>query len=207
MASPDAKRAGDDLERISPQTRADLRAWLQAHHAQRESVWVVYRKKAAGGQFAYGDIVDEAICFGWIDSLPRKLDDQHAMLLVSPRKAGSGWSKVNKDRAERLLAAGRIAPPGLAKIEAAKCDGAWDRLKGVDALQEPQDLRDALAAVPDAAAHWAAFPPSTRRGILEWILNAKTAPTRAKRIAETARLAGENKRANQWPRARTGPHD
>jgi uncharacterized protein YdeI (YjbR/CyaY-like superfamily) len=176
------------------------RAWLMAHHGQTESVWLVYHKKAAGGLFGYGEIVDQALCFGWIDSLPRKLDERRSMLLVSPRKPGSSWSKVNKDKVERLIREGLMAVPGLAAVAAAKADGSWERLNAVDALEVPDDLALALFSHLDAARNWAAFPVSARRGILEWILNAKTAATRAKRVAETAGLAAQNKRANQWPR-------
>jgi uncharacterized protein YdeI (YjbR/CyaY-like superfamily) len=193
-----ANKAGAALARIEPKTLKGLRAWLAKNHAQTDSVWVVYVKKAAGGVFAASDITDEALCFGWIDSLPRSLDDTHAMLMISPRKARSGWSAVNKAKVEKLIADGRMAPPGLAAIEAAKASGAWDKLASVDALEEPADLIAALKAAPPARDHWRAFPPSTRRGILEWILNAKRPDTRAKRIAETARLAAQNKRANQW---------
>lgn len=200
MASAEKRRAGDHLERVVVETRENLRLWLERHHPQADSVWIVYRKKNAGGQLAYGEIVDEALCFGWIDSLPRKLDDASSMLLLSPRKRGSSWSKVNKDKAARLIAEGRMAAPGLAKIEAAQKDGSWDRLTTVDDLKEPEDLVAALTAHPAAAANWSAFPPSARRGILEWILNAKTEATRRKRIDETASLAAQNKRANQWPR-------
>jgi len=192
--------AAANRAQVAPETLEELRAWLSQNHQQTDSVWVVYRKKAAGGQFAYGDIVDEALCFGWIDSLPRKLDADRTMILVSPRKPGSGWSKVNKDKVARLMAQGRMAPPGLAKIEAAKADGSWDKLTAVDALEEPEELRAALRADPQAEQNWNAFPPSARRGILEWILNAKTQATRNKRVRETAALASKNKRANQWPR-------
>ncbi len=163
-------------------------------------MWLVYRKKLAGGEFAHGEIVDEALCFGWIDSVPRKLDDVRSMLLLSPRKAGSSWSKVKRTGSFASSPRGLCRPRALPKWHPLKKDGSWRRLAAVDALEEPHDLSVALNGVPNAANHWAAFLASTRRGILEWILNAKTAITRAKRIAETAHLVGENKRANQWPR-------
>ena len=192
--------AGEYLAQVEVASRADWRAWLAAHHQQAESIWLVYRKKAAGGALSYAAIVDEALCFGWVDSLPRKLDESRSMLLVSPRKAGSSWSKVNQAKVARLIADGLMAAPGLAKVEAAQRDGSWDRLRDVEALVEPADLLAALAEHPEASAHWAAFPPSARRGILEWILKAKTDATRRKRVIETAALASQNKRANQWPR-------
>jgi uncharacterized protein YdeI (YjbR/CyaY-like superfamily) len=188
-----------DLERVEVKSRAEWRAWLEQHHEQAESIWLVTFKKAAGERHVpYEAVVEEALCFGWVDSLPRKLDDERSMLLLSPRKPGSAWSALNKRRAERMIAEGRMHPAGLAKIEAAKADGAWSRLDGVEALAVPDDLGAALAEHGKAAENFQKFPRSARRGILEWILQAKRPETRAKRIAETARLAAQNKRANQF---------
>jgi uncharacterized protein YdeI (YjbR/CyaY-like superfamily) len=182
------RRVGDHFERVEPQTLADWRGWLSDNHTQAARVWVVYRKKAAGAVFGYGDIVDEALCFGWIDSLPRKLDDERSMILVSPRKPGSGWSAVNKAKIEKLVVEGRMPAPGLDKILAAKADGSWDQLSDVDALKEPADFGAALAATADAERYWRAFAPSVRRGNLERIQTARRPETCAKRIAETVRL-------------------
>lgn len=191
--------AGEHFARIEIVSRAQLRDWLIAHHGQAESVWLVTWKKASGDRHVpYGDIVDEVLCFGWIDSLPRKLDEDRSMLLISPRKRGSAWSAVNKAKVERLSAAGLIHPAGQAVIDAARADGSWTRLDAVDALLVPPDLEAALAARPDAAENFARFPPSTRRGILEWIIQAKRPETRNKRITETADLAQRNIRANQF---------
>lgn len=179
-------------------TRDHWRAWLEKHHARREGVWLITFKKHTGRSgIDYEAAVEEALCFGWVDSKGRKLDDDRSMLYFSPRKPGSAWSRSNKDRAARLLAADRIAPAGLAKIDAAKKDGSWTRLDSVEALEVPADLATALRAYPDAMRHFSAFPRSAKRRILEWIALAKKPETRAKRIAETARLAQNNVRANQ----------
>jgi uncharacterized protein YdeI (YjbR/CyaY-like superfamily) len=184
---------------IHPKTRAEWRKWLERHHTRAEGVWLISYKKATGKpRFEYDEAVEEALCFGWIDSKPNKLDDERSLLWFAPRKAGAGWSKPNKERVERLIAAGQMAPAGLAKIEAAKRDGSWTALDAVEALEIPPDLAKALAANRKAQEHFAAFPRSAKRGILEWIANARTPETRAKRIAETARLAADNLRANQW---------
>ena len=184
---------------IHPQTRAEWRAWLEEHHTQTEGVWLISYKKASGKpRFEYDDAVEEALCFGWVDSKPNKLDDERAMLWFAPRKAGTGWSKLNKTRVEKLLQAGLMTPAGLAKIEAAKQDGSWTALDAVEELTIPADLAEALAMYGAARQHFEAFPRSVKRGILEWISNAKKAETRAKRVEETAQLAAENKRANQW---------
>jgi len=120
------------------------------------------------------------------------------MLWFSPRKPRSGWSRPNKERVERLLAAGLVTPAGLAVIEAAKADGSWTKLDEVEELVEPDDLAAALDAAPAARASWDAFPRSAKRGILEWIAQAKRAETRAARVEQTVSEAREGRRANQW---------
>ncbi len=193
-----------DLPLVEVESRRAWRDWLDAEHARSTGVWAVTVKKGALGPdepyVSAQDLCEECLCVGWIDSKPAKVDERRTALLCTPRKPGSGWSKVNKDRLERLLADGLVLPAGLATIDAAKTDGSWSKLDDVDALAVPDDLAVALDADPAARANFDTFPPSTRRGILEWILQAKTAPTRAKRVDETARLAADNIRANQWPR-------
>lgn len=184
---------------VHPKTRSEWRAWLTQHHERHEGVWLVTYKKATGKpRIEYDDAVEEALCFGWVDSKPAKLDDERSMLYFAPRKQGTGWSGPNKQRVQKLIATGLMMPSGLAKVENAKRDGSWSRLDAVEALEIPQDLRAALAEYPNAENNFDAFPRSVKRSILEWILNAKKAETRAKRVAETARLAESNVRANQW---------
>lgn len=151
-----------------PATREEWRAWLEENHARGEGVWMVsYKKAARRPRVEYDEAVEEALCFGWIDSKPNKLDDERSMLWFAPRKAGTGWSRINKERVERLMAAGRMAPAGLEKVEAAKRDGSWSALDAVEALEVPDDLAAALAGYPDARTHFDAFPRSAKRGILE----------------------------------------
>lgn len=189
---------------IQPRTRAAWRAWLAEHHAGSTGVWLVTAKKATGEpRVEYEDAVEEALCFGWIDSVARTLDDTRSMLRFSPRKPGSGWSRPNKQRIERLAVAGLMTPAGQARIDAAKADGSWTKLDAVENLEVPEDLAEACAAYPHARAHFDAFPRSARRGILEWIAQAKRPETRAKRVAETARLAESNYRANQWTKQKS----
>lgn len=184
---------------VQPQTRAEWRAWLEANHTRRDGVWLMRYKKAVGKPYVdYDEAVEEALCFGWIDSSGRKLDDERTMLYFAPRKAGSNWSAANKARVEKLIAAGLMTAAGLAKIAAAKADGSWTALDDVEKLVIPPDLAAALDRYAAAREHFDAFPRSVKRGILEWILNAKRAETRQQRIDETARLAAENIRANQW---------
>ncbi|HST61699.1 MAG TPA: YdeI/OmpD-associated family protein [Longimicrobium sp.] len=185
---------------VHPATRDEWRAWLEQNHTRTEGVWFVSYKKSAGRpRVTYEDAVEEALCFGWIDGKAGTVDEERTMLWMSPRKPGSGWSRPNKIRLERLIADGRMAPPGLAKLEAAKQDGSWTLLDAVEAMEMPEDLEQALASYPDAARHFAAFPPSARKVILQWITLAKRPETRAARIAEAARLANENVRAYPPP--------
>lgn len=193
-----------DLPLVHITSRADWRRWLKREHARSKGVWVVTLKKDALGpkdQFVSAvDVNEECLCFGWIDSRPARIDAQRSALLCTPRKPGSGWSKVNKDRLKRLIEADLVAPAGLDVIERAKNDGSWSRLDGVDRLEVPKDLSTAFKAHPSSRENFDTFPPSTRRAILEWINNAKTPTTRMKRVTETAELAAQNVRANQWTR-------
>jgi uncharacterized protein YdeI (YjbR/CyaY-like superfamily) len=184
---------------IHAKTRAEWRAWLEQYHTRREGVWLISYKKATGKpRLSYDESVEEALCFGWIDSKPNKIDDERSMLWFAPRKSGTGWSRLNKTRVERLMAQGLVQPAGLIKMETAKQDGSWTALDAVEALEIPVDLAQALAAYETAKQNFEAFPRSAKRGILEWIASAKKPETRMKRIAETAQLAAQNLRANQW---------
>ena len=189
---------------IHPLTRAEWRQWLSANHGRATGVWLVsYKKATCKPRFEYDDAVKEALCFGWIDSKPNKLDEERTLLWFAPRKAGTGWSRPNKLRIERLNELGLMVQVGLDKVEQAKRDGSWTKLDDVENLQIPEDLGQALKAYPPATENFAAFPRSAKRGILEWIANAKTPVTRAKRLNETATLASKNERANQWRPKRT----
>lgn len=179
--------------------RAEWRAWLAENHRTATGVWLVFYKKSSGKpHLSYEEAVEEALCFGWIDSKPGKLDDERSMQYYSPRKPKSNWSKINKERIERLTGAGLMTENGLKMVELAKQTGTWTALDEVEELIVPPDLQAELEAQPPAAMHFVAFPRSVKRGILEWIMNAKTPETRQKRIAETVRLAAENIRANQY---------
>jgi uncharacterized protein YdeI (YjbR/CyaY-like superfamily) len=191
--------AHDEAERVHPSTRAAWREWLASNHDSAAGVWFVsWRKHAGKSGPGYEDAVEEALCFGWIDSVGRKLDEDRTMLWFSPRKPGSGWARPNKERVDRLTAGGLMAPAGQRVIDQARADGSWSRLDDVENLIVPDDLAEAFASRPPARKYWDAFPRSVRRSILEWIVLAKREATRAARIEETARLAQVNERANQW---------
>jgi uncharacterized protein YdeI (YjbR/CyaY-like superfamily) len=184
-------------ERLEITSADELRAWLAKHHATSPGCWLVMWKKGRGPYVGWGAVVRELLCFGWIDSKGQRVDDDRTSLLVTPRRAGSGWSRVNKEHLESLLAEGRMHPAGLAAIERAKADGSWTKLDAVEALTEPEELRTALDAVPQAREAWDAFPRSARRALLEWIGSAKRPATRTSRIAVTVSEAAQGRRANQ----------
>ena len=188
-----------DAPRQQFDTADEWRQWLEANHASSSGIFLVFWKKATGRPaMSYDEMVEQALCFGWVDSRPAKLDDERSMRWFTPRKRGSAWAGPNKVRIERLAAAGLMRPAGFALVEAAKADGTWTLLDAVERLEVPDDLGERLEAVEGARAQWDNFPRSARRGILEWIVQAKTPATRDRRIQETAQLAGRGERANQW---------
>ena len=179
------------------------RYWLERNHASQSSVWlVIFKKNSQIPSLSVNEAIDEALCFGWVDSKPNKRDENSFYLYFSQRNPKSNWSKVNKDKVEYLVEQGKMTSFGWKMIELAKATGTWDALNEVDSLQEPEDLKAALESNLIAKGFWENFPPSARRGILEWILNAKTASTRVKRITETVLLAEKNIRANSYPRTK-----
>ena len=196
-----ARRPLTDAPEVEIASRAALRDWLAAHHTRATGVWLVTYKRADPDRYlADDDIVEECLCFGWVDSLTRAKDDLRSMLWIAPRRPGSNWSRPNRDRVARLEASGLLAEPGRRAVARAKADGTWTALDAVEALEVPPDLAAALAAYPSGRSNWDAFPRSVRRGVLELIQAAKRPETRAKRIAETARAAADNVRPFQWRR-------
>ena len=186
----------DDLERVEVKSTQELRRWFESNYDQAESIWLVTYKKTVPDKYvSIQQVLDEVLCFGWMDGRRMKLDDKRTMQLLSPRKA-KHWSKTYKDRVAELEAAGRMHEAGLKAVAASKENGMWDFLNDVDALIKPDDLVEALAANPPALEHYEAFPPSAKRDILRWIKLAKKPETRAKRILKTTQLAAENKRAS-----------
>ena len=185
----------DAYEQVEVTSAGQLRSWLMANHAKSPGIWLVTFKKAAGDRYlSYEDLVCEALCWGWIDSKAKSLDELRSQLLLTPRKPASKWSRPNKIRIAELEAAGRMAAPGQAVVEAAKASGTWTALDDVENLVEPVKLKAALDAAPEARKNWDAFPRSTRRATLEWIAAAKRPETLERRISETVDLAEQNLR-------------
>lgn len=198
-------KAHADAERFEPASLAEWSTWLEANHRRSEGVWLVTWKKATGRRHVtYDDAVTEALRVGWVDSVAQGLDGDRSMLWFSPRRAKSGWSRPNKERIARLESEGRLLDAGRQAVELAEANGTWTLLDEVEALVVPPDLAEAFARHPGSAEEWEAFPRSAKRGILEWIGAAKRAETRNRRVAETARLAAQDVRANQWPRTKDG---
>ncbi len=193
--------AHEHRQRVHPETVAEWREWLIEKHGDTDGVWLVSWRSATGKpRFTYEQAVIEALAVGWVDAVQVRIDDERSMLWFARRKPTSAWSRPNKERIALLEREGRLLPAGRAAIETAKANGAWSMLDDVENLVVPDDLDAAFATVPGSRENWDAFPRSARRGILEWIVQAKTAPTRSKRIAETAEKAGRGERANQWTR-------
>ncbi|WP_375447109.1 YdeI family protein [uncultured Fibrella sp.] len=191
----------DGFPIVAISSRAEWRNWLIANHASSKGVWLMSNKAATGKPtITYAEGVMEALCFGWIDSKPNKLDDERSLLYYSPRNPRSNWSGLNKTRVAQLLEQGLMTPAGQRMIDLAKETGTWTALDEVEAVVIPADLQTALLANPPAEGNFSAFPKSIKQGILQWILNAKRPETRAKRILETATLAAQNIRANQFNR-------
>ena len=185
----------DDAPHVHPEDRAAWRAWLEANHATATGVWLVGWRRGHGPRIEYVDAVEEALCFGWIDSQGGNIDERRSRQYYAPRKPTSGWAATNKARVERLIADGRMAPAGLAAIERAKANGSWTLLDAVEQGIVPDDLAAALAGHPPAAANFEAFPKSARRAMLEWVAQAKRPETRSQRIGRIAEGAAMNERA------------
>ena len=176
-----------DYPRVTAKTAAEWRRWLRDHHDMEPGAWLVSHRRTTGKPaVAYDDAVREALCYGWIDSVVKPLDDERTISLYTPRKAGSGWSRSNKVRLKELIAEGRMSAAGLAKVAAAKRDGSWTLLDSVEALTLPPDLKMALGAA--GLKRFDALSKSKKREHLYALVTAKRPETRAKRIADVARL-------------------
>lgn len=182
-----------------PKTRKQWRDWLGKNHQTSPGVWFTYYKKESGKpRVHYAEAVEEALCFGWIDSLPRKLDEERTMLKFTPRKPKSVWSQLNKTRIEKLIKEKQMMPAGLNAMELAKQNGSWDTLTATDKAAEnnelPADLDKALSKKSKAKENFLNFSVSVRRQFLYWIDSAKRPETRKERIKQTVLMAAANKK-------------
>lgn len=185
-----------DFPVYHPPDLAAWRAWLAAHHATARGVWVASWRKASGrAPVPYVDLVEEALCFGWIDSTVNTLDDDRGLQLMTPRKAKSSWTRLNRRRVAELEADGRMTDAGRAAVEVAKANGWWMLYDSVEDLIEPPELAAALDASPAARATWDAFPPSARKQMLWSVITAAKPETKATRIAKIVTEAEHGRRA------------
>lgn len=189
----------DGIKIFYAKSQNDWRKWLEKNHDKEKSVWLlIYKKESGIPSVFYPEAVDEALCFGWIDSKANKKDSESYYQYFAKRNPKSNWSQVNKDKVASFIAKGIMAPAGLATIEIAKKNGKWNALNEVDQVLVPEDMQKLFNKNKIAFGHWQNFSRSVRRGILEWILNAKRPETRIKRINETIELAEINIKANQY---------
>jgi len=186
----------DDAPLVEADERDTWRSWLEANHATATGAWLVtWRPSSGRAGLDYEAAVEEALCFGWVDSTAGRVDDERGKLYFAPRKPRSAWAGTNKARVERLIAGGRMAPAGLAAIERAKANGSWEILDSVERLEVPADLTRAFEANPPAANNFASFPAGARKQILAWVAFGQRAETRAARIRQVAEAAARNERA------------
>lgn len=164
--------------------RAAWREWLMANHDDETAVWLVY-DKGPGRTLSWADIVQESLCFGWIDSRPGKVSDTQSKLYIAKRKPKSVWSKINKAHIEEMTAKGLMRPAGQAAIDRAKQNGSWDALNLSDDLVYPPELIAGFKVSPTAKKQFETFSESSRRNVLQWIYDAKTKTTRDARIGQT----------------------
>jgi uncharacterized protein YdeI (YjbR/CyaY-like superfamily) len=176
--------------------REQWRLWLTENADRRNHVWLIYFKKRTGKPtIPYDDAVEEALCFGWIDGLVRRLDDERYMQRYTPRKPRSMWSDSNKARVEKMLRLGRMTPAGLAVVAAARDDGTWDLVDETRLLTDPPEaLLAALAENPVAQDFFLSLAPSQRKQYTWWIVSAKKEETRARRISRVVAWCAQRKK-------------
>ena len=187
-----------DLKLFQPKSRKAWRAWLEKHHATSPGIWLVYAKKHTKiPSLSYNDAVEEALCFGWIDSLIHPIDDSLYKQIFTPRKPKSAWSAVNRTRAERLIEAGAMTAAGLALVAAAKKTGLWKAHAAAESLTLPPELKKALDGNPAAKKNWPTYTESQRKMFLYMVNGAKRPETRAKRVARVIDIVSSGVKFSQ----------
>ncbi len=188
-----------DLDTFYPESRDSWRSWLEKNHIEKKSIWLIfYKKHTEMPSLTWSEAVDEAICFGWIDSTKKTLDDSRYIQYFSKRKPASTWSKINKEKVQQLMSAGLMAPAGLKTIEVAKQNGSWTLMDEVEKGIIPDDLAQALNLRPGAKSYFRSLSKSHQRMLLHWVVVAKRSETRAKRIETIATHAAEGRKPAQF---------
>lgn len=187
------------INTLHAKTRKEWRRWLEKNHQSEKSIWlIIYKKESNTPSVYYPEAVDEALCFGWIDSKANKRDKTSYYQFFSRRNPKSKWSRVNKEKVTYLIEQGLMQRAGFEMIEIAKQLGTWTALDEVENITIPSDLQELFLKNKTAFGNWENFPRSSKRSILEWIVNAKKPETRQKRIKETVSLAGKKVKANHY---------
>ncbi|MCU4177066.1 YdeI/OmpD-associated family protein [Carboxylicivirga sp. N1Y90] len=188
-----------DIETFRPANQNEWRKWLELNHDKKEAVWVIFHKKSSPSHnMSWSESVDEALCFGWIDSVKKSIDSEKFKQYFSKRKAKSNWSKINKDKVLTLIDQGLMQEAGFKSIEIAKENGSWTILDEIEALVVPQDLEDELEKHDGAAQYFKGLSKSVKKGLLYWVVSAKRKETRQKRVLEIADNAMLNMKPKQF---------
>ena len=188
-----------DIETYCPKSQADWRKWLEKNHKSKHSIWLIYYKASSKkSSLSWSEAVDEALCFGWIDSTKKTIDEERYMQYFSKRKSNSTWSKINKEKVGKLIQNNKMTKAGLKCIEIAKQNGSWTILDQVEALIEPEDLQRELANYKGAKQFFDSLNNSVKKGLLYWIISAKRTETRQKRITAIAENASKNLKPKQF---------
>lgn len=188
-----------EIETFYPKSRQEWREWLQENHDKKQSIWLIYYKKKSNvPTVIYSEAVDEALCFGWIDSKAKPIDEHSFMQFFSKRKEKSVWSKINKEKIERLTEEGLMTKAGFEIIEIAKLNGSWTILDEAEALIIPDDLEIEFQQRPNAKDYFLSLSRSDKRNILQWLVLAKRQETREKRITEIVELAELKQKPKQF---------
>ena len=189
----------NDIEDYCPSDKQDWRKWLELNHKKKEAVWlIVYKKKSSNSNLNWSESVDEALCFGWIDSVKKSIDIEKYKQYFTKRKAKSNWSKINKDKVKTLIDQGLMEEEGYKSIEIAKENGSWTILDEVEALVTPEDLKEEFANHKGAMEYFDSLSKSAKKILLYWVVSAKRKETRQKRIIEIVENASENLKPKQF---------
>lgn len=188
-----------EAQKFYPKSRKAWREWLNKNHQSQQSVWLIYyRSSTQKPSITWSEAVDEAICFGWIDSTKKSIDQERYMQYFSKRKPSSTWSKINKEKVSILIQRKLMTPAGQATIDASKQNGNWSLMDDVENLIVPNDLKQALNKYDKAMVFFDSQSKSIRKGMLHWVVSAKRPETRKKRIAEIAQMAAKEMRPKQF---------
>lgn len=189
----------DDIEEFCPKNKDDWRNWLAINHNTQKAVWLIlYKKQSPDHNLSWSDSVDEALCFGWIDSTKKTIDSERYKQYFTKRKAQSNWSKINKDKIKTLIAQGLMSEAGLKSIEIAKENGSWTILDDVEELRIPEDLQQELAKYEGSFEYFDSLNKSSKKSLLYWVVSAKRDETRRKRVFEIAINASKHIKPKQF---------